>query len=119
MSADTLKNRPHSTPYTETDTPGVNIHRLRIARGWSQGTLAQACRPPMDTSAISRIERNIGFTQEALQRIAAALGVDYQALFYPPEIAAYATLPADVRQRLADTIADVAAAYTTKLRARR
>lgn len=114
MSASTLKSRPHSVPYTQTAPPGINIYRLRIARGWSQGDLAKACRPPITPSNVSRIERNQGFTQDTLQRIAVALGVDYQALFYPPEIAAYASLPRDVRDRLAGTIQDVAAAYDAK-----
>lgn len=114
MSIASLKSRPHSVPYTETDAPGVNIYRLRIARGWGQAELGERCRPPISASGISRIERNQGLTQASLKRIAAALGVSYQSLFYPPEIAAYASLPADVRERLAQTIQDVAAAYAAK-----
>lgn len=119
MSAKSLASRPHSVPYTETDPPGINIYRLRMARGWSQGDLARACRPRITPSAVSRIERNQGFTRAALKRIGAALGVDYQSLFLPPALAPYATLPPDVQQRLADTIADVATAYTAKPRPRR
>lgn len=119
MSKTKLASRPHSVPYLETDPPGVNIYRLRIARGWSQGDLAKACKPPVDTSTISKIERNKGFTLTSLKAVADALGVPYQTLFYPPELHAYGTLPPDVRQRLADTINDVAAAYQATPAARR
>jgi transcriptional regulator with XRE-family HTH domain len=106
--------RPHSAPYLETDPPGATIHRLRTQRGWSQADLARHCRPPLDASAISRLEHNEGFTQDSLERVAAALGMPYQALFYPPELATYGRLPPEIRKRLADTIADAAAAYETR-----
>lgn len=110
----TAMARPDSVPYLETDPPGVNVYRLRMARGWSQHELARRCAPPMDPSAVSRVEHNQGYTQDSLTRIAAALGVPAQSLFYPPEIVTYARLPDAIRSRLADTIADAAAAYDTR-----
>jgi len=107
--------RPDSCPYT-TSPPGANIQRLRLARNWSIYRLADACNPPMSHSAISRIERNEGYTSDSLHRVASALNVPIEALFYPPEIAAYSRLPPDLRQRLADTIQDTAAAYDTRRR---
>jgi len=109
--------RPDSYPYLETAPPGINIHRLRQARGWSIYALAAACNPHLDPGTVNRIEHNQGYTSDSLRRIATALGVSIEALFYPPEIAAYAKLPSDVRQRLADTIQDAAAAYETRRRA--
>ena len=108
--------RPDSCPYTTTAPPGVNVNRLRMARQWSIYALADACRPPLSASAISRIERNEGYTSDSLHRVASALNVPVEALFYPPEIAAYSRLPPDLRQRLADTIQDTAAAYDTRRR---
>ena len=114
MSAKSLASRPHNVPYTETDPPNINIYRLRMTRGWSQGDLARAYRPRITPNAVSRIERNQNFTRATLKHINAALGVDYQSLFLPPTLAPYTTLPPDVQQRLANTIADITAAYTTK-----
>lgn len=108
--------RPDSYTYTETAAPGANIHRLRLARRWSIYDLARACRPELHASTINRAEHNQGYTSDSLHRIAAALGVSVEALFYPPEIATYAALPPDVRQRLTDTIQDAAAAYETRRR---
>lgn len=106
--------RPESSPYTITAPPGASVYRLRMAREWSQRDLAERCTPPLDPSAVSRIENNAGFTQDSLMRIAQALGVPYQSLFWPPEIAAYARLPAAIRERLAETIADAAAAHDAR-----
>lgn len=108
--------RPDSYPYTETAAPGVNIHRLRIARGWSIYDLARACRPALHATTINRCEHNQGYTSDSLHRIATALGVSVETLFYPPEIATYSTLPPDLRQRLTDTIQDAAAAYESRRR---
>lgn len=97
-------------PYTLTDPPGVNIRALRLARDWSQRTLADRCDPPMDHTAVQRMERNKHYTSNSLRRVAAALGVRVQDLFLPPEIVQYARLTDDRRRRIAALIADLAAA---------
>lgn len=112
------KTKPSNYPYTETEPPGVNVNHLREARGWTIYDLAAACDPPLDASTVARIEHNVGYTSHSLRKVAKALRVNVADLFHPREIAAYASLPPDVRQRLADTIQDVAAAYDARKRAR-
>ena len=101
-------------PYTLTEPPGVNIRALRLARDWSQRTLADHCEPPLDHTTIQRMERNKHYTSDSIGRVAAALGVRVQDLFLPPEIRLYGTLPGDLRTRLASVIADTAAAYEAR-----
>lgn len=75
--------RPSVYPYTIKDPPGVNVHRLREAKGLSMRELAQKCRPPLDHTTIRRIERNEGFTKDSLERVAKTLGVRVIDLFCP------------------------------------
>lgn len=75
--------RPSVYPYTITEPPGVNIHRLRETKGLSMRELAQKCRPPLDHTTIRRIERNEGFTKDSLERVAKILGVRVIDLFCP------------------------------------
>lgn len=102
--------RPSVYKYEVTDPPGVNVNRLRTARGWSQRELAEHSRPPFDHTTIGRLERNEGYTQDTLERVAKALGVQVYEFFLPPQLADWPTLPERVRERLADSVADAAAA---------
>lgn len=75
--------RPSVYPYTITEPPGVNVHRLRETKGLSMRELAQKCQPPLDHTTIRRIERNEGFTKDSLERVAKTLGVRVIDLFCP------------------------------------
>lgn len=92
--------------YTVTDPPGVNVHRLRNERDWSQRQLADACRPALDHTTIRRLEHNQGYTQDTLERVARALGVTVTELFLPAELADWPRLSQPAQTRLADAIAD-------------
>lgn len=70
-------------PYTNTDVPGFNIHRLRNEYGWSMRELASKCRPSLDHTTIRRLEYNEGYTQDTLERVAKALDVAVSELFCP------------------------------------
>jgi len=62
----------------------VNIRRLRVARGVSQEKFAVDAG--VDRTYMSRIERRLeNPTVTVLERIAAALGVEIEALFARPE----------------------------------
>lgn len=95
-------------PYTVTAPPGANIHRLRKARDLTLRELAKACKPPLTFPACSRIEKNMGYTQDSLQRIAGALRVNIADLFLPPELALLPLLPHAVRDRITETVRDAA-----------
>lgn len=75
--------RPSNYPFTIKDPPGVNIHRLRSAKGWGLRDLAKKCRPPLDHTTVRRLEQNKGYTQDSLERVAKALGVTVQEFFCP------------------------------------
>lgn len=107
----TKRQRPPVYTYAETAPPGATIHKLREANDWSQRYLGERCEPPMDHTAIQRIERNKGYTRNSLERVAAALGVQVHTLFLPPELLPYASLPPEIKQRIAATIRDAATAY--------
>lgn len=108
--------RPSVYAYTVTEPPGVNVHRLRNQRGLSQRALADRCNPALDHTTIRRLEHNIGYTQDTLERVAKALGVTVPELFLPPDLAGLVKLPDDVRARLAETINDAVIAYQAKRR---
>lgn len=108
--------RPSVYPYTNKEPPGVNVHRVRVALGLSIRALADKCCPPLDHSTIRRVEHNLGYTQDTLERVAKALGVNVYELFLPPELADWSTLPKSVRQRLAESIQDAAVAARYKPR---
>ena len=75
--------RPSVYPFTVKKPPGVNIYRLRSAKGWPLRKLAEKCRPPLDHTTVRRLEQNKGYTQDSLERVAKALGVTVQELFCP------------------------------------
>lgn len=104
--------RPSVYQYDVTEPPGVNVHRLREALDLSQRALADKCHPPLDHTTIRRIERNEGYTQDTLERVAKALGVRVEHLFLPPELLDWPKLPEDARRRLADMVQDAAVAAT-------
>ena len=72
--------------------PGETIFYLRKAKYWSYRKLADMCIPALDHTTVRRIEMNEGYTKESLQRIAKALNVKIEELFYPPEVADIMTL---------------------------
>ena len=96
--------RPSVYPYTIKEPPGVNVNRLRNTLGLSQRALAEKCHPTIEHTTVRRLEHNLGFTQDTLERVARALGVQVYELFLPPELAAWPTLPLKVRKRLAESI---------------
>lgn len=74
---------------TEDETPGARIRAYRNAAGYSQRTLALKCDPPMDFTAIGRIERNQGYTSSTLNRLATALNCTVADFFLPAELAVW------------------------------
>jgi transcriptional regulator with XRE-family HTH domain len=105
--------------------PGVNVRRLREAAGLSLRALARACDVPsdhrsLDHTTIRRLERNQGYTQDTLSRVAAALGralgirLSAVDLFLPPELADWPELSPEARQRIAAAVSD--AAYVARNR---
>lgn len=99
---------PHT--YNITDAPGVNIYRLRTEAQLSQRALADRCIPALDHTTIRRLERNLGYTQDTLERVAKVLRVSVSDLFLPPELADWAKLAPPARARIAETIRDAALA---------
>lgn len=108
--------RPSVYAYTVTDPPGVNVHRLRHAYGYSMRTLGDKCHPAIEHTTIRRLENNLGFTQDTLERVAKALGVKVYELFLPPELAEWPSLPREAQVRLAEGVQDavLAARYRPK-----
>ena len=100
--------RPSVYAYTITDPPGVNVYRLRITLGLSQRDLAKKCRPTIEHTTIRRLENNLGFTQDTLERVAKALGVPYapitanMLLFGPLGLVAY--FPAKFKLKVLDPV---------------
>lgn len=94
--------------------PGANIHRLRLVQKFSLRELARRCDPELDHATISRIERNEGYTQDSLERIAKALGVTVPELFLPPELADWPHLNDRAQSRIAESILDALTAQRYK-----
>lgn len=108
--------RPSVYTYTVTDPPGVNVYRLRQAYGWSMRDLGEKCHPSIEHTTIRRLENNLGFTQDTLERVAKALRVKVYELFLPPELAEWPSLSREAQVRLAESVQDaaVAARYKSK-----
>lgn len=104
---------PSHRPATQAP-PGVNVWRLRSALGWSQRTLAERCKPALDHTTVRRVERNAGYTQDTLERIAAALRVPLAELLLPPELAGWTQLSEPARERIAHLVRDTLAAEQTR-----
>jgi transcriptional regulator with XRE-family HTH domain len=71
--------------------PGATIHYLRKIMGWSQRDLGERCG--LNHTSIRRYELNEGFTQDSLEKVAKAFGVEVAVLFCPPEVAEIYRLP--------------------------
>ena len=84
--------RESSYQFIAKGKPGETIYYLRKAKGWSQRTLAERCSPTLNHTTIRRLENNDGYQQDSLQRVAKALNVKPEELFYPPEVADIMTL---------------------------
>jgi hypothetical protein len=76
--------------------------------------LAERCEPELDHTTIGRLERNEGFTQDTLERIAKVLRVAVPDLFLPPELADWPTLSPKAQERIAETVRDAATAQRYK-----
>lgn len=87
-----------------TGTPGGRIRELRQKAGYTLRELAEACDPPMDFSAVARIERNQGYTSSTLKRIAVALDCTVFDLFLPDNMAQFTCLPEEAKAEVAQYI---------------
>lgn len=106
--------RPSVYPYSNKEPPGASVHRVRNALGLSMRALADKCKPPLDHSTIRRLEHNLGYTQDTLERVAKALGVQVYELFLPPELAEWPSLPESAKARMAESVRDAALAAQYK-----
>lgn len=77
--------------------PGSTIYRLRKSHDWSLRTLAK--KSGVHHTTVRRYELNESYQQHGLEKVAAALGVGINVLFYPPEVAEVFTLPAHAQAR--------------------
>ena len=92
----------------DADLPGGRIKEYRLAAGLSQRELAMKCDPPMDFTAIGRIERNTGFTNATLRRISKALECTLQDLFLPDDMINLRYLSEEERQYIAKKVNSLA-----------
>lgn len=76
--------------------------------------LAEKCEPELDHTTVRRLERNEGYTQDTLERIAAALHTTVESLFLPPALADWPALTPQNQARIAETIRDAATAQRYK-----
>ena len=110
---DAAMTKAHTGPTagpSATTAPRCNVRRLREALGYSQRELAARCRPELAPTTITRIERNAGYTLDTLERLAVALHTTVEALLLPPELAQWATLRPEQRERVLRYIDDIAIA---------
>lgn len=70
--------------------------------------LADRCHPPLDHTTIRRLEHNMGYTQDTVERVAKALGVEPNTLFLPHELAEWPNLSGQARARLAEAVSEAA-----------
>jgi transcriptional regulator with XRE-family HTH domain len=73
--------------HIKTDPPGETVYQLRIERDISQRDLADKCSPRLNHTTIRRLENNLGFKKNTIDRVAKAFDIYPRLLFYPPEIA--------------------------------
>ncbi len=92
------------------ELPGDRIRAMRKKAGHSLRDLAHMCDPPMDYTAIGRIERNMGYTSATLKRIAVSLGCTVSDFFLPDELAEFTELPQDLREDVARHVQNLAIA---------
>ena len=84
--------------------PGDRIRLFRTGAGLSQRALAKMCNPPMDFSAIGRIERNQGYTSSTLNRLADALNCDVADFFIPSKALGLKKLPIEMQDEISQII---------------
>lgn len=110
----------HTAPHhmtNLTDVPGVNIRRLRTAKGLTYRALSAAITrttgQDVHFTTVRRIERNEYWSHRDLPLIARALGVDLVELFLRPgtERPDLADLPPVGREKVRAYIADLRRAY--------
>ena len=116
---ETSMQRPSVYQYTQTEPPGANVHKVRTALGWSMRALADKCRPALDHTTIRRLEHNLGYTQDTLERVAKALNVQVYELFLPPELSEWPSWPDKARARLAESVQEAAIAARYKASAKK
>ena len=65
-------------------TVAVNLQRARMAKGWSQATLAKRCEPPTVQQQIDKLEScERRWSLEWVERLARALEIEPTRLFMP------------------------------------
>lgn len=97
------------------ELPGKRIRELRKKAGYSLRDFASRCNPPMDYTTVGRIERNMGYTGDSLERFAVALNCEVSDFFLPDELTAFSELPKDMRERVALYINDLAVAAKNRI----
>lgn len=112
----TMENEPKYEDEKNTP-PGVNIRKLREARGLSLREMGKLCIPELAHTTITRIENNGGWQRETIERLAKALQVKhYQDLFLPSELFGYSYLGDEAKQRVANMVQDSADAQQYRKR---
>lgn len=86
------------------ELPGDRIRELRKAKGFTLRSMAENCNPPMDYTSIGRIEKNIGYTKDSLERFATVLGCNVSDFFLYDELKGFTELPEDLKQNVAKHI---------------
>lgn len=86
------------------ELPGDRIRELRKAKGFTLRSMAENCDPPMDYTSIGRIEKNIGYTKDSLERFATVLGCNVSDFFLYDELKGFTDLPDDLKKDVAKHI---------------
>ena len=94
--------------------PGDNVRKRRQEAGLSMRGLAEKCKPALDHTTIHRLEKNIGFTQDTLDRVASALGCHYADFFLPEELQGWSELGEDDKKQIAFMVQNAALAARYK-----
>lgn len=90
------------------ELPGKRIRYLRKQAGYSLREFASRCNPPMDYTTVGRIERNMGYTGDSLERFATVLNCEVSDFFLPDSLVRFTELPPQMRERVALYINDLA-----------
>ena len=106
--------RESSYQFVAKGKPGETVYYLRKAKGWSQRALAERCSPALNHTTIRRLEKNEGYQQDTLQRVAKALNVKPEELFYPPEVADIMTLDKKSQDEIMSILRSVLSLHKNK-----
>ncbi len=87
--------------------PGDRIREFRQKAGFTMRELAEVCSPPMDFSAIGRIENNQGYTSSTLGRLAKALECEVHDFFLPEGLSGYSMLSETQKEVVHASIEDL------------